>query len=94
VVDPIERHFDKIILWIVDETQQGQPLRRHVIAQSERGDLDFDLLALEQFRYEVKKRVPIRLVEFPDRHGKPLSCIPTVTVIFVRFGLFGKSERR
>jgi hypothetical protein len=31
VVDPIERHFDKIILWIVDETQQGQPLRLHLI---------------------------------------------------------------
>jgi hypothetical protein len=73
VVDPIERHFDKIILWIVDETQQGQPLRLHLIAQSERDDLDLELFALEQFRYEVKKPMPIRLVEFPDRHGKPPS---------------------
>src|SRR5712671_1936272 len=69
MIEAIEGDLHEVALAIVDDAQQRQPLRLHLIAERKRSDLDFRPLSLEQLRYAVEKCLPLFLVELPSRHA-------------------------
>jgi len=69
VIDPFERDFDQVILRIVGDAEQRQPLNLDLVAEIERGDLDFGLLPGENLGYAVEIGAPYRLFQFLG-HGR------------------------
>jgi hypothetical protein len=49
VIEILEGDLNNVVLGIVDDTEQGQPFRLDLAAESERCDLDFSTLADEAF---------------------------------------------
>src|SRR5215467_9497637 len=69
MVQAFERDLDDVIVGIVGNAEQRQPLRFDLIAKAQRGDLDFGLFAFERGRDAIEERAPLLFVELAGRHG-------------------------
>ena len=63
VIDPFQRDFDEVILRVVSDAEEGQPLRLDLIAEIESGDFDFGALSRKNLGHGVEIRLPDRLLE-------------------------------
>jgi len=70
MIQVFERDLDDVVIGIVGDTEQRQPVRFNLIAQLQRDDLDFRLFAFERSREAIEERTPLFLVEFAGRHDK------------------------
>src|SRR5208337_4206053 len=68
MVEPLKSHFDQIVLWIIDETDERYPIGLHVAAERKRSHIDFRLGARERVRNIVEKRTPLFFCEISDGH--------------------------
>ena len=71
MVHAFEGQLDHIILGILGNAEQREPLRLDLIAQRQRGNLDLGPLAFEQLRNAIEEWAPLLLIELANRHGKP-----------------------
>jgi hypothetical protein len=69
MIQSLDRHLDNVIIGIVGNAEQRQPLRFDLIAKAERGDLDFGLFAFEHDRDAIEERAPLFFVELAGRHA-------------------------
>src|ERR1019366_455286 len=68
MVEPLKSHFDQIVLWIIDKTDERYPVGLHPTAELQRSHIDFHLGARESLRQMVEKRTPLWLFEILDGH--------------------------
>src|SRR5258708_22600852 len=68
VVQSFQFNVENVVLGIVSQTQQRQPLRLDLIAEIERKNLDLGLLGSKHLRDAVEKWLPLLLVELSDCH--------------------------
>src|SRR6516162_10887129 len=69
MIQSFERNLDDVIVGIVGNAKQRQPLRFDLIAKAQRGNLDFGLFAFERGRDAIEERAPLLFVELAGRHG-------------------------
>ena len=70
MIQPFERDLDDVVVGIIGNAEQRQPLRFDLIAKPERGDLDFGLLAFERGGDAIEERAPLLFLELAGGHGK------------------------
>src|SRR5262245_44312491 len=70
MIQSLERHLDDVIVAIIGNAEQRQPLRLELIAKAERGDPELCLLAFEHGRDAIEERAPLLLVELAGGHGE------------------------
>src|SRR5215471_14827392 len=70
MIQCLERHLDDVVVGIVGNAEQRQPLRFDLIAKAQRGDLDFGLFAFERGRDAIEERAPLLFVELAGGHGE------------------------
>src|SRR5262249_31695340 len=70
MIQSLERHLDDVVVGIVGNAEQRQPLRFDLIAKAQRGDLDFGLFAFERGGDAIEETVPLLFVELAGGHGK------------------------
>src|SRR5215469_7386171 len=69
MIQALERDLDDVIVGIVGNAEQRQPLGFDLIAKAQRGNLDFGLFAFERGRDAIEERAPLLFVELAGRHG-------------------------
>src|SRR5215469_1780355 len=69
MIQALERDLDNVIVGIVGNAEQRQPLGFDLIAKAQRGNLDFGLFAFERGRDAIEERAPLLFVELAGRHG-------------------------
>src|SRR5262249_6766334 len=69
MVQSLERHLDEVVIGIIGNAEQRQPLRFDLSAKAQRGDLDFGLLAFERGGDTIEETAPLLLVELAGGHG-------------------------
>jgi len=57
MIQSLERHLDDVIVGIVGNAEQRQPLRFDLIAKAQRSDFDFGLFAFERARDAIATAV-------------------------------------
>src|SRR6266446_10669426 len=62
MIQSLERHLDDVIVGIVGNSEQRQPLRFDLIAKAQRSDFDFGLLAFERGGDTIEETAPLLLV--------------------------------
>jgi hypothetical protein len=72
VIQSLERHLDEVILGIIGNADEGQPLGLDLAAEAKRRNLDLGLLAFEHPRHATEERVPFFLVELARGHANLL----------------------
>src|SRR5262249_27079269 len=70
MIQPLERHLDDVVVGIIGNADQRQPLRFDLIAKAERGDLDFGLFAFEHGGDAIEETAPLLFLELAGGHGK------------------------
>jgi hypothetical protein len=55
VVEALDRNFDNVILGIIHDAEERDPIRLYLASQIQRGDLDFRLGRVETFRDLIEK---------------------------------------
>src|SRR5260370_4855690 len=70
MIQSLERHLDDVIVGIVGNAEQRQPLRFDLIAKAQRSDFDFGLFAFERARDAIEERAPLLLVELAGGDDK------------------------
>src|SRR5262249_49252285 len=70
MIQSLERHLDDVIVGIISNAEQRQPLRLDLIAKAQQRDLDFGLLAFERGGHAIKETAPLLFLELAGGHGK------------------------
>ena len=70
MIQVLERDLHDVVIGIVGDTEQRQPVRFDLIAQLQRDDLDFRLFAFERARDVIEEETPLFLVELAGRHDE------------------------
>src|SRR4029077_16784119 len=72
MIQSLERDLDDVVVRVVGDAEQGQPLCLYLVAEAKRNDLDLGSFAFEHLGDAIEKRAPLLLIKLPGGHGKPL----------------------
>src|SRR3974390_2328793 len=68
VVKALDGNLHNVILGIIHDAEERDPIRLYLASQIQRGDLDFRLGRVETFRDLIEKRRHLRLIQLASHH--------------------------